>query len=220
MCYFLTLKISRINWGSSEYLQTVSSWRAIWNGSIIRYVYSHEITPRNQLALDLVLSVSSNKQIGSNYGTILGQRISHFHIRILLSLTRNAGIFFASSLNAGQKTKFKDGKNRVTSYQQSRINDGHFTTNNDQRHTIQTKCECPTFILIDTKIRNLCSLKPDIPWRGLRGSLNCIQKRSWFHKWLVHTSKVKWGYFHLLILSILWMINKSLHNLTAQPEPD
>ena len=64
------------------------------------------------------------------------------------------------------------------------------------------------FIKIDTKIRNLCSLKPDIPWRGLRGSLNCIQKRSWFHKWLVHTSKVKEGYFSYWYFQFYeWLIN-------------
>ena len=109
--YFLTLKILWIHWGSSDYLQTVSSWRAIWNGGIIRYVYSHEQTLRNQLALDLVLSVSSIvTNIGSNYGTILGQRISHFHIDLNFIGTDQKHRIFLQAHKRRTKTKFKDEK--------------------------------------------------------------------------------------------------------------
>lgn len=160
--YFLTLKILWIHWGSSDYLQTVeSSWRAISNGGIIRYVYSHEQTLRNQLALDLVLSVSSNKywiKLRHNSWT---KNFSFSHWFEFYCHWPETPEFFVQAHKRWTKTKFKDEKNQVTSYQQSIMG-----TLQQTMFSVTISTLWMSNFHIDTRIRNLCSLKPDIPWQG------------------------------------------------------
>ena len=146
---------------------------------------------------------NSEKSAGSRFGLISKQYSNKHRIKLRHnSWTKNFSFshwfefyrhwpettdFFCKLINAGQKL---NSRMKKSSDLLSTINDGHFTTNNVQCHNIH-KLWMSNFH-IDTRIRNLCSLKPDIPWQGLRGSLNYIQKGSWFHKWLVYTSEVKW----------------------------
>ena len=149
-----------------------------------------------QNSICLFSRTNSEKSAGSRFGLIskqsqiLDQITAQFLdkefliftlIWILLSLTRNTG-FFVQAHKRWTKTKFKDEKNQVTSYQQSimgTLQQTKFSV------TISKTCECPTFILIP-------GLEICVHWnrtfhdrQGLSGSLNCIQKGSWFHKWLV-----------------------------------